>query len=166
MADSSSTDEASARMNKIPKFVFSDMLREPLGWNNTRLLKGDLATTIRSLKQEPGDPIRSFGSITLVKGLIDLGLLDRLRLLVFPVVLGKKGREPLFEGYARAELKLLGTRTLDSRLVLRCSGVGPCDLLRFGTIVLRTRRTPYQQHRRLKCSRCPARFWVMMCVSF
>ncbi|HEV2272297.1 MAG TPA: dihydrofolate reductase family protein [Steroidobacteraceae bacterium] len=118
IATSPSADKDTLGMTNVPKLVYSNTLREPLRWNNTRLLNGELGATISSLKKESGDPIRCFGSITLVKGLIDFGLLDRLRLLLFPVVLGEKGREPVFEGHRRRELKFVGSRTLDSRLVL------------------------------------------------
>jgi dihydrofolate reductase len=102
-------------MTKVPKLVFSNTLREPLDWKNAQVLRGDLADAIRKLKSQHGDPIRSFGSIRLVKGLMELGLVDRLRLLVFPLVLGKTGREPIFAGYDRAKLELLETKTLDAR---------------------------------------------------
>ena len=118
IARSSGVDEATARMTKTPKVVFSNTLRDPLDWKNARVLRGDLAAAIRELKNQSGDRIRSFGSITLVKGLMQLGLVDRLRLLVFPLVLGKTGREPIFTGYDRTKLDLVDTKTLDGRLVL------------------------------------------------
>jgi dihydrofolate reductase len=118
IARSSGVDEATAQMTKRPKLVFSNTLKEPLDWNNTEVLRGDLADAIYKLKSQSGDPIRSFGSIKLVKGLMQLGLIDRLRLLVFPLVLGKTGREPIFSGYDRTKLELVDTKTLDERLVL------------------------------------------------
>jgi hypothetical protein len=71
-----------------------------------------------SLKRQSGDPLRSIGSITLVKSMLRLGLVDRLRLMIFPLILGEDGREPAFAGYPRAGLGLAATRVLDSRLVL------------------------------------------------
>jgi dihydrofolate reductase len=118
IARSSGVDQATSQMTKLPKLVFSNTLQEPLDWKNTQLLRGDLADAIHKLKSQHGDPIRSFGSITLVKGLMQLGLVDRLRLLVFPLVLGKTGREPIFAGYDRTKLELVGTKTLDGKLVL------------------------------------------------
>ena len=59
------------------------------------MIADDLAQEIRTLKQQPGDPIRSIGSIQLVKGMMELGLVDRLRLMVFPLILGCAGREPI-----------------------------------------------------------------------
>ena len=91
---------------------------ELLAWNNTRLIKGDVGDAIKALKQQEGDPIRSIGSIRLVKSLAKLGLIDRLRLMIFPLILGDAGKEPMYADYSRMPLELLGTRVLDSRLIL------------------------------------------------
>jgi dihydrofolate reductase len=114
----SATDELSVKMSSLPKLVFSSTLKEPLAWKNTRLLKGAVADEIRALKQQPGDPLRSIGSISLVKSMMQLGLIDRLRLMVFPVILGSAGREPIFAGYLQGSLELIDTKVLDSRLIL------------------------------------------------
>lgn len=114
----SATDEVSVRMSELPKLVFSSTLREPLAWKNTRLLKSAVTDEINALKQEPGDPLRSIGSISLVKSMMQLGLVDRLRLMVFPLMLGSAGREPIFAGYPQAGLELIDMNVLDSRLVL------------------------------------------------
>lgn len=115
---SSATDEVSTRMNELPKVVFSNTLQEPLAWGNTRLVRGDVAEQVRALKQQSADPLRSIGSITLVKSLLHLGLVDRLRITIFPLLLGDAGREPIYPGYPQASLELIGTKVLDSRLVM------------------------------------------------
>lgn len=112
------TDEVSVRMTEFPKVVFSSTLKEPLGWKNSRLVKGSVADELRTLKQLPGDPLRSIGSISLVKSMMQLGLIDRLRLIVFPVILGVVGREPIYAGYPRTGLELIDTKVLDSRLIV------------------------------------------------
>jgi dihydrofolate reductase len=115
----SAADEASARTNDLPKVVYSNTLQEPLAWNNTSLLRGDLAEAIGSLKRQPGDPLRSMGSITLVRSMmLRLGLVDRLRLVVFPLILGSAGREPALAGHPKTGLELTESRVLDSRLVV------------------------------------------------
>jgi dihydrofolate reductase len=114
----SARDEGSVRMTALPKLVFSNTLTEPLAWKNTRVTKAAIGDEIGALKQQSGDPLRSIGSIRLVKSMIQLGLVDRLRLMVFPVILGTAGREPIFDSYARTALELIGTKVLDSRLVL------------------------------------------------
>ena len=110
-------DETSRRMNELPKLVFSSKLKEPLTWKNTRLAKGSLGDEIKTLKSQPGDPMRSIGSISIVRSLMQLGLVDRLRLMVFPVILGGAGREPIFTNYARTPLELITSKVLDSRLI-------------------------------------------------
>jgi dihydrofolate reductase len=114
----SAKDEVSVRMSRLPKLVFSSTLKEPLAWKNTRLLKGGIADEIRALKQQLGDPLRTIGSISLVKSMMQLGLIDRLRLMVFPLILGSAGREPIYAGYPQAGLELIDTKVLDSRLTL------------------------------------------------
>jgi dihydrofolate reductase len=105
-------------MSNLPKLVFSRTLEEPLVWRNTRVVKGDLAEEITTLKKENGDPLRSFGSITLVRRMMQLGLVDRLHLMVFPLTLGEAGREPIYAGYPQTGLELIQTKVLDSRLAL------------------------------------------------
>lgn len=114
----SATDEVGTRMTEAPKVVFSNTLSEPLAWQNTRLIRGGLAEGMRALKRQSPDPLRSIGSLTLVRSLLELGLVDRLRVTVFPLLLGDAGREPAFAGYSRAGLELTGTRVLDSRIVM------------------------------------------------
>lgn len=114
----SGADEMSVRMTELPKVVFSSTLKEPLGWKNTRLVKASVADELRALKQQRGDPLRSIGSISLVKSMMQLGLVDRLRLIVFPVILGVVGREPIYAGYLRTGLELIDTKVLDSRLIV------------------------------------------------
>ncbi len=76
------------RMNGVRKYVVSTTLEEPLGWNNSTLIKGDVAEEVSELKQQPGGDILIFGSSTLVNELMRLGLIDEYRLMVFPVLVG------------------------------------------------------------------------------
>jgi len=98
---SSATDKVSQQMNDLPKVVFSNTLDEPLAWKNTRLLRGDLADAIGRLKQQSGTALRAIGSITLVTGLMNLGLVDQLRLMVFPLTLGADGHDHAYVGLPR-----------------------------------------------------------------
>jgi dihydrofolate reductase len=115
---SPATDDVNVRMTELPKVIFSSTLKEPLGWKNSRLVKGSVEDEVRALKRQPGDPLRSIGSISLVKSMMQLGLVDRLRLMVFPVILGAVGREPIYAGYPRMGLELIDTKVLDSRLIV------------------------------------------------
>jgi dihydrofolate reductase len=83
------------RMNSLRKFVFSTTL-EKVSWNNTTLLKGDLTTEVRKLKQQPGPNIVIMGSGSIVAQLADAGLIDEYQIVLNPLVVGN-GRT-LFEG--------------------------------------------------------------------
>ena len=96
-------------MNSTPKIVFSTTL-DSADWNNTRLVKDNVADEINRLKQEPGGDLAVFGSATLVASLVRMNLVDEHRIIVNPVVLGKGG--PLFKDVAEPfKLRLIGTRT-------------------------------------------------------
>jgi dihydrofolate reductase len=94
-----------AAMNAHPKLVFSRTLKEPLSWNNARLTARDPAAEITALKQQAGAPLRCIGSITLARQMMALGLVDRLRLVVLPRILGRDGQEPLLSGYRDTHLR-------------------------------------------------------------
>ncbi|HUO15413.1 MAG TPA: dihydrofolate reductase family protein [Verrucomicrobiae bacterium] len=111
-------DEVSRKMKAIPKLVFSSTLKEPLQWENTQLVRGTLEHEIPQLKREGTKVLRSIGSISLVRSMIELNLVDRLRLMFFPVILGKLGREPAFANCRRTELELIACRSVDSRIML------------------------------------------------
>jgi dihydrofolate reductase len=114
----SATDEVSARMRALPKLVCSNTLQEPLAWSNTRLIKDNVGDAIMALKQQEGDPLRCIGSMRLVRSFAKLGLIDRFRLMVFPLILEETGKEPIYVDYPRVPLELVHTKVLDSRLVL------------------------------------------------
>jgi dihydrofolate reductase len=103
-------------MNNLPKVVFSRTLQEA-SWNNTRLIKGDLAAQVRKLKLEPGKDLVIFGSGTIISQLAQEGLIDEYQIAVHPIVLGK-GRT-MFDGMTKKlPLKLTKTRTFDNGIVL------------------------------------------------
>ena len=114
----SATDEVSVRMRMLPKLVCSNTLHEPLAWNNARLITGHVGDAIAALKHQDGDPLRCIGSIRLVKSLAGWGLIDRLRLMVFPLILGDAGKEPIYVDYPRLPLEFVGSKVLDGRVIL------------------------------------------------
>jgi dihydrofolate reductase len=103
------------RMNSMPKYVVSTTLENP-EWNNSRVIKANVAEEIAALKRQPGQDILVYGSGTLVQTLLRHGLVDELRLLVYPVVLGAGKR--LFHDGTSATLQPVETRTLGSGVVL------------------------------------------------
>ena len=111
-------DPASTRTTELPKLVFSSTLTEPLLWANSTLVRERVETAIPRIKAERGDPLRVIGSLSLLRSLLPLGLVDRLRLIVFPQVLGETGTAPIFAGLPDLDLELEETRVLDGRLVI------------------------------------------------
>lgn len=103
-----------SRMNATPKVVVSTTLNEPTEWANTRVVTRpeELAT----LKAEPGKDIAVLGSSRLTVALLGLGLVDELRILVNPVVIGDG--KSLFRGAQQIDLTLVDTRVFDSGNVL------------------------------------------------
>jgi dihydrofolate reductase len=100
-------------LNNTPKFVVSTTLEAPLEWQNSTLIKGNVAEEIAKLKRQPGKDIAILGSGTLVRSLLKDGLLDELRLMVHPVVLG--GGKRLFEeGGDQKGLKLVDSKTFST----------------------------------------------------
>jgi dihydrofolate reductase len=75
-------------LNTKPKYVASTTLGEPLEWQNSTLLQGDLAAAVAALKEEDGGDLHVIGSTELVQTLIEHGLVDELRLMIDPVMLG------------------------------------------------------------------------------
>jgi len=103
-------------INSVPKLVVSATLEEPLEWNNSTLIKGNVAEEIAKLKRQPGKDITILGSATLVRSLLADDLLDELRLMVHPVILG--GGKRLFEERVdREALKLVDLRIFATGVV-------------------------------------------------
>ena len=111
------------QMNALPKIVFSKTLAKA-EWNNTRVIQGDPAAEMRTLKQAPGPDMVIFGSGTIVARLAEAGLIDEYQLVAFPVVLGK-GRT-MFEGVSKAlPMKRTGCRAFgNGNVVLTYQAAG------------------------------------------
>ena len=92
-------------MNPWPKWVVSSTLAEPLGWQNSTLVSGDVPGAVNELRAKRGKDIQVIGSGELVQTLIANNLVDQFRLMVYPLVLGK-GKK-LFRDGAEANLKLV-----------------------------------------------------------
>jgi dihydrofolate reductase len=101
------------KINSMPKYVVSSTLEDPLEWNNSTLVRGDVAEEVGKLKQREGGPILVAGSATLVHSLIENDLVDELRLMVFPVTIGG-GKRPFPESQQKKSFKLTDTRNFDS----------------------------------------------------
>jgi dihydrofolate reductase len=101
-----------------PKVVFSTTLREPLSWANTRLVAHDPVAAVREMKDKAARPMRTIGSLTLCRSLLRAGLVDRFRVVVFPVITAGTGRERIYDGYPDVALDMISSRTFDGRIQL------------------------------------------------
>ena len=102
----------------MSKIVFSATLSAPLAWGNTQLVARDTVDAVREMKAEGSKSMRTIGSLTLCRVLLKAGLVDRFRVVVFPVITGSSGRERIYDGYPDVGLDLIGSRTFDGRIQL------------------------------------------------
>lgn len=106
--------EDADRINRMPKYVASRTLKEPLQWNAT-LIKGDVVEEIKKLKQEPGKDLLQYGIGELTHTMLKQGLVDELRILMFPFTFGEGAH--IFEHMGVNTLKLLDTKTFSSGVI-------------------------------------------------
>jgi dihydrofolate reductase len=112
-------DEPGIReLSALPKVVFSSTLETPLSWVNTELVDRDPVAAVRAMKRDAQSPMRTVGSLTLCRSLLGAGLVDRFRVVVFPVITGATGKERIFDGYPDVALDLVASRKFDGRLQL------------------------------------------------
>jgi dihydrofolate reductase len=101
------------RMRNLPATVISTTLKEPLDWPDATVVSGDAVGVVARLKQESNVPLRSHGSLSLNRALMDAGLVDFVRVTIFPVISGNTGTAPIFGGAADFDLEMIESRTLD-----------------------------------------------------
>ena len=102
-------------LNSVPKYVVSTTL-DTVEWRNSTLVEGDVAEEVSRLKQQPGKDIAILGSGALVRSLLQDDLLDELRIIIHPIVLGS-GKHLFEDGGDRQALKLVDSRTFESGVV-------------------------------------------------
>ena len=110
----SRTGELADRMNSIPKYVVSSTLEDP-GWNNSTVVKGDAVNEVSKLKERLNGEIVIPASLQLVRALIEKDLVDELRLMVYPFVLGA-GERLFGETSDKVPLRLVANRTVGDSL--------------------------------------------------
>lgn len=116
-AEMEAEEEASVdELTRAPKVVFSASLEEPLTWANTTLVRGDAVEAVRAMKEEGSGILSTLGSISLCRSLLKAGLVDRFRVVVFPVITGATGAERIYDGYPDVALDMVSTRTFDGRI--------------------------------------------------
>jgi dihydrofolate reductase len=105
-----------ARMNGVRKYVVSTTLEEPLEWQNSTLIGDNVAEEISRLKEQPGKDISISGSPTLVRSLLEEDLLDELRLMLHPIVVGN-GKHLFEDGGDQKALQLVDSKTFSTGVV-------------------------------------------------
>ncbi|MBT2512999.1 dihydrofolate reductase family protein [Arthrobacter sp. ISL-30] len=115
-----SEDEGAALtgLAAVPKVVFSSTLQAPLTWPNSELVSEDAVEAVTEMKRTGTGPLSTLGSLSLCRALLTAGLVDRFRLVVFPVITGRTGRERIYDGYPDVSLEMVDSRTFDGRLQL------------------------------------------------
>ncbi len=102
--------EFADKFNNMPKYVVSSTLEQP-EWSNSTVLDGDVAEAVAKVREEHDGDIVVHGSVQLVQALLDQGLVDELRLMVFPVVLGS-GKRLFGETTDKLPLRLVDSKTV------------------------------------------------------
>ena len=116
-SDETAEDGAMAELARVPKVVFSSTLEAPLSWANAQLVSGDAAEAVAAMKRD-GTSMSTLGSLTLCRSLLEAGLVDRFRVVVFPVITGSTGSERIYDGYPDVALEMVASRTFDGRIQL------------------------------------------------
>ena len=113
-------DEAAAveGLTRATKVVFSSSLEEPLTWANTELVRSDAVEAVRAMKADGSGILSTIGSLSLCRSLLQAGLVDRFRVVMFPVITGATGAERIYDGYPDVALEMLDSRTFDGRIQL------------------------------------------------
>ena len=118
----SSTEESDVRdpwvtrMLHLPTTVVSTTLEGPLDWPDANVVSGDAVDVVARLKEESEVPLRSHGSLSMNRALMAAGLVDIVQVTLFPVITGRTGLDPIFQGGADFDLELIESRTLDGRI--------------------------------------------------
>ena len=118
--DEFNTDEEASLdgLTRASKVVFSASLEEPLTWANATLVREDAVAVVRTMKESGSGLISTIGSISLCRSLLRAGLVDRFRVVMFPVITGATGAERIYDGYPDVALEMIDNRTFDGRIQL------------------------------------------------
>jgi len=112
-------EEASLdELTRASKVVFSASLEAPLTWANATLVRDDAIDVVRTMKETGSGLMSTIGSISLCRSLLRAGLVDRFRVVMFPVITGATGAERIYDGYPDVALEMIDNRTFDGRIQL------------------------------------------------
>ncbi|MET7481040.1 dihydrofolate reductase family protein [Streptomyces sp. NPDC005648] len=105
-------------LTQASKVVFSSSLDQPLVWANSTLVRDDAVEAVRAMKSTGSGLLSTIGSLSLCRSLLRAGLVDRFRVVMFPVITGATGEERIYDGYPDVALEMTGHRTFDGRIQL------------------------------------------------
>jgi dihydrofolate reductase len=105
-------------LTQASKVVFSTSLEEPLTWANSTLVRDDAVEAVRAKKSSDSRLLSTIGSLSLCRSLLPAGLVDRFRVVMFPVITGATGKERIYDGYPDVALEMIEHRTFDGRIQL------------------------------------------------
>jgi dihydrofolate reductase len=105
-------------LTRASKVVFSASLDESLTWPNSTLVRDDAIEAVRAMKAQDSGLLSTIGSVGLCRVLLRAGLVDRFRVVMFPVITGATGAERIYDGYPDVALEMIGHRTFDDRIQL------------------------------------------------
>ena len=110
-------EEASVdELTRASKVVFSRSLEEPLTWANATLVRDDAVDAVRAMKEDGSGILSTIGSLSLCRALLKAGLVDRFRVVMFPVITGATGAERIYDGYPDIALEMIDHCTFDGRI--------------------------------------------------
>jgi len=105
-------------LTQASKVVFSASLEEPLAWTNSTLVREDAVEAVRAMKEDGSGLLSTIGSLSLCRSLLRAGLVDRFRVVMFPVITGATGAERIYDGYPDVALEMTDSRTFDGSIQL------------------------------------------------
>jgi dihydrofolate reductase len=119
-ADEFSSEEENSvgGLTQASKVVFSSSLDEPLTWANSTLVRDDAVDVVRAMKEDGKVILSTIGSLSLSRSLVRAGLVDRFRVVMFPVITGATGEERIYDGYPDVALEMTESRTFDGSIQL------------------------------------------------
>jgi len=110
--------ESVDELTRASKVVFSASLEAPLAWANSTLVRDDAIEAVRAMKEDGSGLLGTIGSLSLCRSLLRAGLVDRFRVVMFPVITGATGAERIYDGYPDVALEMIGNRTFDGSIQL------------------------------------------------
>ncbi len=118
--DEFTADEADSvdGLTQASKVVFSTSLDDPLTWANSTLVRGEAVDAVREMKADGSGILSTIGSLSLSRSLLRAGLVDRFRVVMFPVITGATGAERIYDGYPDVALEMTEHRTFDGGIQL------------------------------------------------